>query len=712
MEVHHHSHAAHGKKNWKAYFWEFLMLFLAVFCGFLAENIREHSVERQREKEYIHSLIADLKSDQEVLSKHIVHVKTGISMMDSMITILNTPSTINNNTGELYFFARLAPRLIPLSTNNRTFEQLKNSGNFRLIGDINTSNKIMTYYEKFPLVHLLQSINETEFTEYKKVAAKVFNPAVLLKMEGRGDEIIRTTDNPSLRSSDNELLQELSVFSVYMHGTKKGMLRIDEDLKISGAALIEYLQKRISPRINNYYDKRTNHTISDLPHCRFWLCFSLQLFETITVFKKSFIMKTLLFFLSMLLFMDSVNAQKTVLLAKTLIDGTGKIISNSAVVIDSNKIVAVTTRDNIPAGAVIINLGDYTLLPGLIDMHVHPNLTTDDYQVDHLKGSSASKALMGLKNVRDLLAAGWTTLRVAGDGDVGYANMEIKKAINKGLFIGPHIYGAAHYISVTGGGGDINFLSPEQKIIPDGLIADGPEEIRKVVRNEIKYGSDWIKLLVTGAFMTAGDNPNNVHFSPEELKVAVEEAARRDVPVMAHAHAAEGIKMAVKAGVRTIEHGSFIDEEAMDLMIKYGTRLIPTFSVHLYFDETMGNNASLQKAFELGRKTKETMYTNMRLAFKKGVKFGLGTDDVGWPANYSAREFTEYVKIGMTPMQAILCATKINAEILKKENEIGTVEKSKLADIIAVKGDPLKDISELQRVKFVMIGGKIIKNEK
>ncbi|MGE5106247.1 MAG: amidohydrolase family protein [Sphingobacteriales bacterium] len=408
----------------------------------------------------------------------------------------------------------------------------------------------------------------------------------------------------------------------------------------------------------------------------------------------------------------SISAQKIVLLAKTLIDGTGKTISNPALVIDSNKIIAITTKENIPKGAKIIDLGGYTLLPGLIDMHVHPDLTTEDYQVDHLRSSSASKALLGLKKVQDLLAAGWTALRVAGDGDVGYANMEIRNAINKGMFVGPHIYGAAHYISVTGGGGDINFLSPEQKVIPDGLIADGPEEMRKAIRNEIKYGSDWIKLLVTGAFMTAGDNPKNVHFSQEELNAAMEEAARRDVPVMAHAHATEGIKMAVKAGVRTIEHGSFIDEEAMDLMIQYGTYLIPTLTIGLYFNEKLADNKSLSKAIDLNKKTRESVYNSMRLAIKKGVKFGLGTDYVGWSADYSAREFGEYVKLGMTSMQAIMCATKVNAEILKKEVEIGSIEAGKLADIIAVKGDPLKDISELQRVKFVMIGGKIIKNEK
>ncbi len=164
-------------------------------------------------------------------------------MMDSVITFLNTPSLIANNAGSLYYLVRLAPRLGTLSTNNRTFEQLKNSGNFRLIRDINTSNKIMTYYEKFPLIRLLESVNETEFNEYKKVAAKIFNPAVFIKMEGEKGEIKRTIENPSLRTTNYELLQELSVFSVYMNGTKKGILGVDEELKIAGSELIEYLEK-------------------------------------------------------------------------------------------------------------------------------------------------------------------------------------------------------------------------------------------------------------------------------------------------------------------------------------------------------------------------------------------------------------------------------------------------------------------------------------
>ena len=243
MEVHKHPHHVAHKKKWGEYFLEFLMLFLAVFLGFMAENVREHRIEKEREKQYIESLIADLKSDQEVLSKHIVHATSGLLMMDSMLVILNNPSQIAGNTGRLYYLARLAPRLNPLSTNNRTFEQLKNSGNFRLIRDITISNKIMAYYEKFPLIRMLESINETEFTDYKKAASKIFNPAVFLKMEGINDAINRTSENPPLRTTDNELLQEFSVFAVYLHGTKKGIIGKDEELKIAGAELIDYLQK-------------------------------------------------------------------------------------------------------------------------------------------------------------------------------------------------------------------------------------------------------------------------------------------------------------------------------------------------------------------------------------------------------------------------------------------------------------------------------------
>ena len=241
MEVHHHAHHE-GKKNWKSYGWEFLMLFLAVFCGFLAEYQLEHVIENQREKQYVQSLIEDLKNDQVVIDKHIATVQTSALMMDTLVNILNNPATISDRRGDLYYFARLAPRLSPLSINSRTFEQLKNSGNFRLIKNLTTSNRIMNYYENLPLLRMLESINETEFSDYKQVASKIFYSSEFIKMEGMDNDIQRSLENPLLRTTNNDLFQELSVFAVYMRGTKKGVIANTKALKFSGAALLKYLQ--------------------------------------------------------------------------------------------------------------------------------------------------------------------------------------------------------------------------------------------------------------------------------------------------------------------------------------------------------------------------------------------------------------------------------------------------------------------------------------
>jgi imidazolonepropionase-like amidohydrolase len=246
----------------------------------------------------------------------------------------------------------------------------------------------------------------------------------------------------------------------------------------------------------------------------------------------------------------------------------------------------------------------------------------------------------------------------------------------------------------------------------DGLVVDGPEEMRKAIRNEIKYGSDWIKLLVTGAFMTAGDNPQNVHFSQEELDVAIEEARRRDVPVMAHAHSAEGIKMSIKAGAKTIEHGSFLDDQGIDLLLKNDVYLIPTLTIGKWFLEFNEDSQALAKAIALTKKYRPQTELMLMKAIKAGVKVGVGTDLPGTSPEYSANEFSELVRLGMTPMQSILAGTKINADALGKGKDLGTIEAGKLADLVAVKGDPLKDINELKKVKFVMKNGKVIKLEK
>ncbi len=182
----------------------------------------------------------------------------------------------------------------------------------------------------------------------------------------------------------------------------------------------------------------------------------------------------------------------------------------------------------------MIDRSQDTCLPGLIDAHAHVLIKTDDYQVDHLRRSSAYKALRGLNVVQEMLRSGWTTVRILGDADVAYAHLDVRTAIQEGLFTGPRITGAGHYFSITGGGGDLNFLGPEHAVVADGLVVDGVDAVRKAVREEIKHGSDWIKVLASGAMMSAGNDPNKAHFSPEELRAIVDEASRLGVPVAAH----------------------------------------------------------------------------------------------------------------------------------------------------------------------------------
>lgn len=230
-------------KNWKNYFLEFFMLFLAVTLGFLADNYRESLSENVIEKEYIKSLIEDLKNDQQLIEQHISHIKTSELMLDSLVDILNSPKTINQHAGQLYYLSRLGPRLKPFATSNKTYDQLKNSGNFRLIKKFNVSNKIVAYYDKFPQLRLLERINDDEFSDFKRIASKIFDPAVFIRMKGPNNLVKRLNDNPPLRNADNELLQELSIFSIYLSSTKGGLLSVDYELKAMGDELIQTLQK-------------------------------------------------------------------------------------------------------------------------------------------------------------------------------------------------------------------------------------------------------------------------------------------------------------------------------------------------------------------------------------------------------------------------------------------------------------------------------------
>lgn len=403
----------------------------------------------------------------------------------------------------------------------------------------------------------------------------------------------------------------------------------------------------------------------------------------------------------------------TALIAERIIDGVSeKALDSNVLLVQHNKILALGSRSIIPEDARVIDLGQTTLMPGLIDSHLHPLLHTDDYQFTHIKTSSAYKALKGHQTLLKLLKAGWTSVRIAGDSDIYYANQDIKRLIDEKVLQGPRIAGAAHYLSVTGGGGDINFVSPEQNLKADGLIVDGVDEIRKAIRNEAKYGSDWIKVLITGAFMSVGDNPKSVHFSDKELEALFAEAARRDMPVMAHAHATEGIKKAVRAGARSIEHGTYLDDEAIRLMKKHGTFLVPTIYVGDYYSDPKNNLREQDANDDYILNYRSIFLQKIGAAHRAGVKIVVGSDLGGYqyPANVYAREFATLVEAGLSTMQAIKAGTSVAAEMLRWDDRLGTLEVGKLADVIAVEGNPLEDISVLEHVSFVMSDGVVVKH--
>ncbi|WP_339668865.1 amidohydrolase family protein [Dasania marina] len=407
----------------------------------------------------------------------------------------------------------------------------------------------------------------------------------------------------------------------------------------------------------------------------------------------------------------SSNAATTALVAARIIDGvSSQALAATTIIVDDNKITAIGQRDIIPAHATVIDLGDATLLPGFIDSHTHPFIHGEDYQATALQNSSAYKSLRALNSTQKLLKAGWTSMRIMGDADTAYGPVDLKRAINEGLFVGPRLSVAPHYLSITGGGGDVNYYSHEQTITPDGLIVDGPEEIRKAIRQEAKYGADWIKVLVTGAFHAAGNNPKNVHFSPEELAAIMAEANRQGLPVAAHAHANEGIKQAVIAGVRSIEHGTYMDDEAIRLMKKHRTFFVPTIYVGDYFYEE-------EKTLK-AQAVNDEYYDNYRAIFlkmigkahKAGVKIAVGVDlgDMKYPAHVYVREMATLVEAGLSPMAAIQAGTHVGAELLGWDDRLGSLAEGKLADIVAVAGNPLSDIKQLENIKLVMLNGQLI----
>ena len=403
--------------------------------------------------------------------------------------------------------------------------------------------------------------------------------------------------------------------------------------------------------------------------------------------------------------------QLTVVKAGRLFDArTGRLLQNQAILIEGDRIKEVGDADRVAAHATsarTIDLSSSTVLPGLIDSHNHVLGNPKDLSpIGDLRMSSAQAALWGVRNLRVFLDHGFTTVREACESDPYYGQIALRDSVNRGLIIGPRMVVAGSCISLTGGHGDADQLAPDQALPRRPNIADTPEEIASVVRRDIKYGADWIKLMATGGVMDTLSDFRVQELSQEQMAKAVEIAHRANKKVMAHAHGTEGIKAAVRAGVDSIEHGSLLDDEGAQLMVQKGTWLVPTIDVELRTLE-MGPQFGVEPVMM----AKEAQVVKLKRAgFEKALKYhvklAFGVDD---DPDYLDREFEAMVSWGMTPVEALQAATWNGSQLLGLQDQIGSIEAGKSADLMAVSGDPTADIKSINNVVFVMKSGEIVK---
>ena len=400
-----------------------------------------------------------------------------------------------------------------------------------------------------------------------------------------------------------------------------------------------------------------------------------------------------------------------------LFDATSETVrENMLIVVQDERIqsVAPASAASVPAGATVIDLSHATVLPGLIDCHTHLGARADRYdEISHFKDTPFQSAFAAVVNARKTLEAGFTSVRDVGS--LPFLAVDLRNSIKEGLVPGPRIVASGPAISITGGHGDLNNYSPQTRVsmFPeerDFAIADGVDQIRHVVRAQVKYGVDVIKILATGGVLSKGDSPGAPQYTFEELKVAAEEAHMAGRKIAAHAHGTVGIKNAILAGIDSIEHSSLIDDEGIRLAKEHGTYLV----MDIYNDDYILNMApqfglpqeNIDKEKAIGRLQRE----NFQKAVQAGAKMAFGTDAGVYPHGDNARQFFYMVKFGMSPAQAIRAATWNAADLIGRSKDVGSIEPGKYADIIAVSGDPLQDVRVLENVGFVMKGGVVYKN--
>ncbi len=402
-------------------------------------------------------------------------------------------------------------------------------------------------------------------------------------------------------------------------------------------------------------------------------------------------------------------AQTTYLTADAMLDvESGKLISKPAIIIEDGRITAVGKQGELKQPAdvdSVLHLYQETLVPGLMDMHVHLSGDADDNFLASRNYSIPRQTVIAAKNARKTLEAGFTTVRNLGAA--GYSVIGVMEGINNGDIPGPRIWAAGHSISVTGGHCDDNFSAPEKKA-KSGGVADGPWSVREKVRENIKYGANTIKICATGGVFSKGTKVGIQQYTFDELKAAAEEAHMRGLVIAAHAHGTSGIKDAIRAGIDSIEHCSFMDDEAIKLAVKHGTYLscdIYNTEYTLAFGEANGvPEENINKEKQVSKAQRESF----RKAVKAGANMVFGSDAAIYPHGDNGKQFSRMVTFGMTPLQAIQAAT-INSAALMKQTDVGQIKPGYLADIIGVKGNPLENISLLENVSFVMKDGKVYK---